>query len=179
MVQYIINDNTGRILVTDCNPSREDFEFKYDLLMIIRQLGYVRIQGEIVIKKTGNELKINSIVNVTDHNELINHWLYVAMTHCMRIYGPLSEDELKSTDFKDNIKTEGTSEKEKSNDFSKEEYIINAIKNLKEQGSSLQRDDIHDAVNKKIQYADFLALINEMVKKQILVITDKDHYDLK
>ena len=121
------------------------------------------------MKKNSNELKVNSISNVKDPNEITNHWLYVMTTHCIRKYGALSEEELKSVEV--GQKYEGATENE--------ELIINAIKNLKAKNSNTHRDEIHDLVSNKIKYADFLKLIESMVEKQILLINDKVHYDLR
>eukprot|EP00826_Nyctotherus_ovalis_P000878 TRINITY_DN10068_c0_g1_i6.p1 TRINITY_DN10068_c0_g1~~TRINITY_DN10068_c0_g1_i6.p1 ORF type:complete len:231 (+),score=14.07 TRINITY_DN10068_c0_g1_i6:363-1055(+) len=133
-----------------------------------RQFDYVRVHGEIVLKKTGNEIKANLMANVTDHNEVTNHWLYVMTTHCIRKYGPLSEEELRSVEA--GQKHEGATENE--------DLIVSAIKTIRAKGSKPQRDEIHDLVSNKIKYADFLKVVEGMVERQVLVTTDKVHYDL-
>ena len=135
-----------------------------------RPYGYVRIHGEILKRKSGSEIKLESIVNITDCNEVTNHWLYVTTTRCIRKYGPLSEDELRSAETTEKSKYEGIGDNEK--------LVVDAIKIIKAQGKNPFRDEIHDLVHEKIKYADFLKLVDEMVSKQILRTNDKMHYDL-
>ncbi len=130
----------------------------------------MRIHGEILKRKSASEIKLESISNITDYNEVTNHWLYVTTTRCIRKYGPLSEDELRSAETTDKSKYEGIGETEK--------LIVDAIKTIKAQGKNPFRDEIHDLVHEKIKYADFLKLVDEMVNKQILRTNDKLHYDL-
>lgn len=132
--------------------------------------GYVRIHGEILKRKNTCEIKIESISNLTDLNEFVNHWLYVTTTRCIRKYGPLSEDELRSAETVEKAKYENLNENEK--------LVVEAIKSLKAQGKRADRDEIHDMVHDKIKYADFLRLVDEMTNKSILRTNDKMNYEL-
>ena len=77
-----------------------------------RLYGYVRIHGEIKWNKSGPEIKLETICNILDCNEITNHWLYTSTTRCIRKYGPLSEEELKSAETTDK-KGDNLTDKEK------------------------------------------------------------------
>ncbi len=118
---YLINDNTGTITVIDYKAGdieaacHKGYTFRYICGSTIRQYGYVRIHG-VVVPKTGYELSLELIANVTDYNEVTNHWLNTATAKCIRKYGSLSEEELKSaeaTDAAAKAKAPELSEKEK------------------------------------------------------------------
>ena len=55
----------------------------------------------MVLHKTAFELSLEMIANVGDYNEITNHWLNAATAKCIRKYGPLSEEELKSAEATD------------------------------------------------------------------------------
>ncbi|MDR3548304.1 MAG: hypothetical protein P4M11_08600 [Candidatus Pacebacteria bacterium] len=120
-MHYLISDNTGTIFAIDYNagnkdaPSHKDYNFVYPPAWTrwSRPYGYVRIHGEILKRKNASEIKLELISNIVDHNEVTNHWLYVTTTRCIRKYGPLSEDELKSAETTDKPKYENINENER------------------------------------------------------------------
>ena len=88
-------------------------------LMLIenRQNGYVRIA--CTVSKT-KELSLERISNVSNFNEVTNHWLNVATAHCIRKFGTLSEEDQKSSE-------EAKDSKIKLNIFSKEENMVDEV----------------------------------------------------
>ena len=124
----------------------------------------------------GHDLSLEVISNVTDYNEVTNHWLNVITAKCIRKFGPLTEEELKGAEAvekaqaKASVGGSGMSPQEKS--------VVETIEKMKRDKTELVHEEIYDQMEEKMGFADFEKLIKEMVRKRILKSTSDKHYDI-
>ena len=56
---------------------------------------YVRIYGSLRVFKNDKALVGSNIQAITNHNEVVNHFLKVFTAHCIRKHGNLNNQDLK------------------------------------------------------------------------------------